>query len=105
MENRHGFIEEELIESIKNVWKCSHTDNGKAITQNGWCPRCGCAADDYKFEVGEGDDLIIALDGYAFEHNGRRIWYKNALYRLKLMSSPTPPEEQWQSVEEAEERV
>lgn len=99
MEDREG----RLIQFIRAAWKCNHTAGGRVITENGLCPKCGCAADDYKFEVQGGDDLVVALNGYAFEHNHNIIWYKNALYELDLVPRPTH-EEEWQPVEKAEKR-
>lgn len=86
-------IGEGLDKFIEASWKCSHPD-----VRDGWCPRCGCACDDYTFTVGAGDTIISALDGYAFLYRGRIIWYSKALYKLGLLPSPTPVEEQWQPV-------
>lgn len=94
--------EVDLINTLKSNWKCSHTIDGRPITTSGWCSRCGCARDDYTTTLERGDTIISALNGFIFEHNGRLIWYKDALYQLELIPKPEPEEEQWQSIEVAE---
>lgn len=90
-----------LVGFIRDHWKCSHTAEGRSIVRDGYCGRCGCARDDYSFTVHAGNRLTSALNGYAFVHDNKVIWYRDALYELGLLEN-LGVEEQWQPVEEAE---
>ena len=73
--------EERLINSVRCSLECPHE------MDDGWCPMCGYAESGYQFSVGRGDRIVSALNGVIFEHNGRMIWYADALDAINALKS------------------
>lgn len=92
-------VTQETLEGhIKAYWQCSHSG---MVEPQGWCGRCGCVRDDYVLQIKRGDQLILGAGGYAFFHQSKYIWFRDALYELGLLPRPSV-KEAWQSVEKAQ---
>ncbi len=73
----------QLINHVRKYWRCTHKDiGGNNLMQDGWCPKCGNAHEEYTFKVGFRDTIVSAANGTIFEHSGRLIWYTAALSEI-----------------------